>query len=168
MIFYDSTKKLSFSKHQCKAVLKNLDDSEVLSSDFPGLRTSAASMTSTASTTSVASMTSTASFHQRTSWTWWLDHPWYQNDQYWSLFVGWIIKNPIFYWYLISFLLEAVEASLCYFFENWLQISKCHNLRHLQNTLNLWNYQSWYLSEPNHFVHFNMRHPVVLSTESNK
>ena len=40
-----------------------MDDSEVLSSDFPGLRTSAASMTSTASTTSMASMTSTASFH---------------------------------------------------------------------------------------------------------
>ena len=39
-----------------------MDDSEVPSCDFPGLRTSAASMTSTAST---ASMTSTASFHQK-------------------------------------------------------------------------------------------------------
>ena len=63
--FHDSIKKLSFSKHQCKAEFKNLDDSEVLSSDFPGLKTSATSMTSTASTTSVASMTSTASFHQK-------------------------------------------------------------------------------------------------------
>ena len=35
------------------------------SSDFPGLRTSMASMTSTASTTSMASMISTASFHQK-------------------------------------------------------------------------------------------------------
>ena len=25
----------------------------------------------------------------------------YQNDQYWSLFVEWIIKNLIFHWYLI-------------------------------------------------------------------
>ena len=40
-------------------------NSEVLRSDFPGLRTFANSMTSTASTTSVASMTSTASFHQK-------------------------------------------------------------------------------------------------------
>ena len=54
MKFHDSIKKLSFSKHQCKAELKNLDDSEVLNSDFPGLKTSAASMTLTASTTSVA------------------------------------------------------------------------------------------------------------------
>ena len=33
--------------------------------DFPGLKTSAASMTSVASTASMASMTSTASFHQK-------------------------------------------------------------------------------------------------------
>jgi hypothetical protein len=65
VIFHDSTKKLSFSKYQCKAEFKNLKDSEVLSSDFPGLKTSAASMTLTASTTSVTSMTSTASFHQK-------------------------------------------------------------------------------------------------------
>jgi hypothetical protein len=64
-IFHDPTKKLSFSKHQNKAEFKNLDDSEVLSSDFLDLRTSAASVTSTASTTSVASMTFTASFHQK-------------------------------------------------------------------------------------------------------
>ena len=38
-----------FSKHQIKAEFKNLNDCEVLSCDFPGLRTSAASMTSTAS-----------------------------------------------------------------------------------------------------------------------
>ena len=59
------TKIIFFSKHQSKAEFKNLDDSKVLSSDFPGLRTSVASMTSTASTTSMASMTSTASFHQK-------------------------------------------------------------------------------------------------------
>ena len=64
MIFHDPTKKLIFSKHQNKAEFKNLDDTEVLSSDFPDLRTSAASVTLTASMASVASMTFTASFHQ--------------------------------------------------------------------------------------------------------
>jgi hypothetical protein len=60
--------KNSFSKHQNKAEFKKLDDYEVPSYDFPGLRTSVASMTSTASTTSMASMTSTASFHQKNYW----------------------------------------------------------------------------------------------------
>ena len=48
-----------------KAKFKNLDDSGVLSSDFPGPIISAASMTLTASTASLASMTSTASFHKK-------------------------------------------------------------------------------------------------------
>ena len=99
MIFHESTKPIFFSKHQNKAEFKNLDDSKVLSRNFPDLRTSTASMTSTASTTSMASMTFTASFHQKHYWLWWLDHPWHQNNQYWSLFVEWIIKNPIFHWY---------------------------------------------------------------------
>jgi hypothetical protein len=62
MIFHDSTQKNFFSKHKNKAEFKCLDDSEVLSSDFSGLKTSAASMTSVAS---MASITSTASFHQK-------------------------------------------------------------------------------------------------------
>ena len=65
MIFLDSTKKHFFPKYQNKAEFKNLDDYEVLNRYFPGLRTSAVSMTSTASTTSMASMTFTASFHQK-------------------------------------------------------------------------------------------------------
>jgi hypothetical protein len=65
VIFCDSTKKTFFSKHPNKAEFNDMDDSEVLSSDFLGLRTSAVSMTSTASATSMASMTSTASFHQK-------------------------------------------------------------------------------------------------------
>ena len=64
-IFHESTQKNFLSKHKNKAEFKCLDDSEVLSSDFPGLKTSAASMTSVTSTASVASMTSTASFHQK-------------------------------------------------------------------------------------------------------
>ena len=62
MIFHDFTKLEIFSKHQTELEFKNLDDSEVLSSDFPCLKTSAALMTSVAST---ASMTSTASFHEK-------------------------------------------------------------------------------------------------------
>ena len=53
------------SKHPNKEKFNNMDDSKVISSDFPGLKTSAASMTSVASTVSMASMTSTASFHQQ-------------------------------------------------------------------------------------------------------
>ena len=59
------TQKTFFSKHKNKAEFKYLDEFEVVSSDFPGLKTSAASMTSVASTASMASMTSTASFHQK-------------------------------------------------------------------------------------------------------
>jgi hypothetical protein len=59
--------KFCFSKHQNKVEFKNLDDSEVFSSDFSGLRTSAASLTSSASATSIASTASKALFHQRTS-----------------------------------------------------------------------------------------------------
>ena len=50
IIFHDSNPKIFFSKHKNKAEFKYLDDSEVLSSDFSGLKTSAASMTSVAST----------------------------------------------------------------------------------------------------------------------
>jgi hypothetical protein len=62
MIFHDSTQKNFFSKHKNKAEFQCLDYSEVLSSDFPQLKTSAASMTSV---TSTASMASSASFHQK-------------------------------------------------------------------------------------------------------
>ena len=103
MIFHDSSKIILFSKHQNKAEFKDLDDSLGLRSDFPGLRTSAVSMTSTASMTSVASMTSTASIHQNTYWSWCLDHSWHPNDQCQSLFVEWIIKIQFFHLYLIPF-----------------------------------------------------------------
>jgi hypothetical protein len=89
MIFHYST-IFSSSKHQNKAEFKNLYGSEVLSSDFPGLKTSAASMASTASTTF------TASFHPKnTAPDSWIPL-WQPNHQYWSIFVEWIIKTPIF------------------------------------------------------------------------
>ena len=81
MIFHDSTQKNFFSKHKIKAEFKCLDDFEVLSSGFTGLKTSPVSMTSAASTASMASMTSTASFHQKNYWSWWFDHPYHPNDQ---------------------------------------------------------------------------------------
>ena len=65
IIFHDSTQNIFFEKHKNKAEFHCLDDSEALSGDFPGLKTSAASTTSVASTASMASMTSTASFHQK-------------------------------------------------------------------------------------------------------
>ena len=45
-----------------------------------------------------------------------------------SPFFEWIVENPIFNCYLIPFLSEAVEASLCYFFENWLMKLKFPNI----------------------------------------
>ena len=109
----------------------------------------------------MASLTSKILFHQRTSWSWWLDHPWDQNDQTWSFFVEWIIKNSFFYWYLIPLLSEAVEASWCYFFENWLIKLKCPDLLNAVGTMIQDNYQSFYLSESFTLACFNMRHPVV-------
>ena len=118
-----------FSKHQNKAEINNLDDSEVPNCDFPGVRTSAASMTSTALMASMTSMTSTAAFHQKNA------HP-----------DGWIIsttkmtntsaflrnrasKIQLFsIIILIPFLLEAVEASLHYFFKHRLMKLKFPNL----------------------------------------
>ena len=55
----------SISKHQNEDEFKNLDDSEDLSSDFSGLRSSAASLSSSASSTSLASTASKAQFHQK-------------------------------------------------------------------------------------------------------
>ena len=58
-------KKIVFQNIKNKVVFKNLDDSEVLSSDFPGPRTSAVSLTSSASATSLASTASKALFHKK-------------------------------------------------------------------------------------------------------
>ena len=75
LIFHDSTPKNLYFKTKNKAEFNGLDDSEVLSNDFPGLKTPAASMTSVTSTASMASMTSTASCHQNIYWSWSFDHP---------------------------------------------------------------------------------------------
>ena len=89
MVFHDSN-QIFFSQ---KAEFKCLDDSEVVSSDFPGLKTSAASMTSVKST---ASMTSTASFyHKRITHPDGLIIPGTKMTN--SISVEWIIKNHSFY-----------------------------------------------------------------------
>ena len=58
-------KKFVFQNIKNQVVFKNLDDSGVLSSDFPGPRTSAASLTSLASATSMASTALKALFHKK-------------------------------------------------------------------------------------------------------
>ena len=62
------------SKGQNKAKFKNLDNFDVLSSDFEALKTSCTSLTSSASAASLASATFTTLFTQRTSLFWWFDH----------------------------------------------------------------------------------------------
>ena len=54
-----------FSKYQNKAEFNNLEDSEVLSRDYLGLRTSAASLASSALATSLDSITSAALYHAK-------------------------------------------------------------------------------------------------------
>ena len=133
---------------------------EVLSSDFPGLRMSSASLTLAASAASMASpLISTALFHQlmvgsclAPKWSkrvlfCWMDH-----------------QKSIFDWYLIPLLSEAVEAGRCYFFENWLIKFKCSNLLNILGTMIQDNYQSFYLSGPFTLARFNMRHPVCVTS----
>ena len=140
MIFHDSTEKKSFSKHQNKVEFKNLDDSEVLSSDFPGPRTSAASLTSSASAASLASTASKALFHKKKSWSWWLDHPWHQNYQCGPLFVEWILKIQFFtdIWYFFCW--RLLRPAVIIFLKNGcgtqkFPISAFQN--HLQTKFNL-------------------------------
>ena len=142
MSFHNSVIFFLFQKHHLKNILvlrllnsrtrMTLKSSIVI---FQALETTAASLTSAASVasaTSLASTASTALFYQKTSWSQWFDHQWHQNDQYWPFFVEWFIKNLNFHWYMAPFLSEAVEASLCYFFEIWWMKLKCHNLRNTQ------------------------------------
>ena len=62
---------------------------------------------------------------------------------------------------LISFLSEAVEASLCSFFENfWMKHKFPHLIKPL-DTIIQENYWFFYPSEPFSFDHFNVIHPVL-------
>jgi hypothetical protein len=61
---------------------------------------------------------------------------------------------------LAPFLLEAVEASWCYFFENWFKKLKIYNLLKPLDTIIQQNYWSFYPSELIYFAFFTMRQPV--------
>ena len=54
----------------------------------------------------------------------------------------------------------SVEASWCYFFENWWMKLKCPLLLKPLATIVQENSQSFYPSEPFRIIHFTMRHPV--------
>ena len=81
------------------------------------------------------------------------------------LFVGLIVKNPVFLCYLAPSLSEAVEASLCHLYEIQGSKVKCPLLLNMPSKKNQQNYWSFYPSEPFTIAHFNVRHPV--STECN-
>ena len=62
---------------------------------------------------------------------------------------------------LAPFLSEAVEASRCYFLENWLMKHKWATLLTMQSEIQHQNSQYFYPSEPFTLDHSDMRHPVV-------
>ena len=76
----------------------------------------------------------------------------------------WGLNHEMSYWILAPFLLEAVEASRCYFFEKWLIKLKCPNLLKPLGTLIQENYWSFYTSESFRIPNFNVRHPVQRDT----
>ena len=63
--------------------------------------------------------------------------------------------------FLAPFLSEAVEASGCYFFQNWLMKLKIPNYLKPLDTIIQENYQLFYPSEPFRITRFKMRHPVI-------
>ena len=155
--YYDSTKTF-FSKHQNKAEFKNLDNSEVFSSDFQTLETSAASLTSSASAASLASTDSIVIFPKifliLMVWSS-LAHtsPFLENKSWkiqfltdiWGPFCQRLLRLAYvtFFWKLVN---ETLKL-------------KCPKL--LIGTLSYQNSQIYYPSEPLSFHHFTMRHPVV-------
>ena len=65
---------------------------------------------------------------------------WHQNDLSWTLNVGWILKNPLFYWFLAPFLLEAVKGAQHQKNKKWWIRHKCAYL--INKNLNLYPQQS--------------------------
>ena len=90
-----------------------------------------------------------------TEWFSWPQPPWQ------PLFVGLIIKNPVFLWYLALSLSEAVEASLWPLYEIYGSKVKCTLLLNMPLKKNQQNHWSFYPSEPFTIAHFNVRHLVV-------
>ena len=73
---------------------------------------------------------------------------------FWRKKIGRIMKYHVV-------LSKAVEASPCYFFENWLIKLKWANLFNQLDTIIQENVWSFYPSEPFTLDHFIMRHPVI-------
>ena len=134
MIFHDSTKIKIISKHQNELEFKNLDDSEVLSSDFPDFTLQPRWPLQP----------------QQPLWPQWPLQPHFIKKLLilmilsplaptWPIMVsfsGLDHKKSKFSLISEPFLSEAVEASQCYFFENWLMKLKFPNLMNLLGTIN--------------------------------
>ena len=99
---------------------------------FQALQTYAATLTSETSAASLASTVSTAIFPQKHPGTVDLIITGTKMTHTDNFLYNESSKIQFFteIWYL--FLSEAVEASLCYFFENWLMKLKCPNLSNIQ------------------------------------
>ena len=69
---------------------------------------------------------------------------------------------------MVLLLLEAVEASRCRFFENWLMKHKFFYLLKPLGTIIQKNYWSSYPSELIYFIYFTMRHPVLGKKRDNQ
>ena len=81
-----------------------------------------------------------------------------------QLFLGRIMKYQDEF--LVPFLSEVAEASIFYFFKNWLMKLKCPNLLKPLDTIIQENYQPFYPSEPFRILRFQMRHPVIILTDN--
>ena len=97
-------------QNQNKAKFNNLDNSGVLSSDFPGPWNICGlnDLNNLNSLSGLNDLNSLISQNKLLSFM--FPSTWHQKYLSWSLNVKWIIKNPLFYWFLAPFLLEAVEA----------------------------------------------------------
>ena len=95
--FFFKTSKLNYFYPQIdESNIKN--DSEVLSSDFLGLRNlcSLNDLNSLCNLTGLNSPISSKNFMILMVWS-----SMASNDQYWQFFVKWIIKNPNFHWCMV-------------------------------------------------------------------
>ena len=125
-----------FSKHQNKAEFKNLDDFEVLISYFPGLRSTAASLTSSVSATSLASTASKALVYKKLSDPdVWIIHGTKMTNAGPFLWNG-LLKIQ-FFTDLIPFLLETVEACRCYIFWKTVVVPKNFKSQHCRTIFKL-------------------------------
>ena len=93
-------------------------------------------------------------------------HLWQQKNQYWSLFVGWIFKNPIFHWYWHYFCQRLLKTADVTFLKTGGWNSNDHYSKWPVATIIQENPQSFYPSEPFRIIHFTMRHPVPKCRQS--